>query len=229
MRLASKKLRWTSKKMQRFIDSCKSIVESAMLAHVSRTESTATAPALEPAPNHPWWRMRSSTRCSPEASPTRTATESGPGRRPSRLPYLRELGVDALCSARGIPRRSPIAGYDISDYRSIDPALGTLEAGRAADRRGPGAWHPHDRRIVPNHVSNEHPWFAAAFRRGAGSPERARFWFRAGTAERPSGRQGWQSIFGGSAGRAPARRAMVPPSFCPGAAGPELGAPGRMG
>jgi len=60
--------------------------------------------------------------------PTRTATASAilEGVR-RRLPYLRDLGVDALWFNPWYP--SPLAdtGYDISDYRSIDPAFGTLE------------------------------------------------------------------------------------------------------
>ncbi len=54
--------------------------------------------------------------------------------------------------------------------------------------------------IVPNHVSEQHPWFHAALASPAGSAERDRFWFRPGTG--PDGElppNGWQSIFGGPA------------------------------
>ena len=66
-----------------------------------------------------------------------------------RLPYLRDLGVDALWFNPWYP--SPLAdtGYDIADYRAIDPAFGTLAGGRAADRRGPRARDPDDRRHRP--------------------------------------------------------------------------------
>ena len=117
-----------------------------------------------------------------------------------RLPYLRDLGVDALWFSPWYP--SPLAdtGYDIADYRSIDPAFGTLEEAEQliAEARVLGIRTIVD--IVPNHVSDQHPWFRSALASPPGSPERERFWFRPGTA--PDGElppNGWQSIFGGPA------------------------------
>jgi alpha-glucosidase len=118
----------------------------------------------------------------------------------ARLPYLRELGVDALWFNPWYPSPMADMGYDIADYRSIDPAFGTLEEAEAliAEARELGIRTIVD--IVPNHVSNEHPWFREALASPPGSPERARFWFRPGSGahgELPP--NGWQSIFGGSA------------------------------
>ncbi|MGH2972424.1 MAG: glycoside hydrolase family 13 protein [Gaiellaceae bacterium] len=118
----------------------------------------------------------------------------------ARLPYLHDLGVDALWFNPWYPSPGADAGYDISDYRSIDPAFGTLREaeGLIAEARALGIRTIVD--IVPNHISKEHPWFRAAVASPAGSPERARFWFRPGTGangEEPP--NGWQSIFGGSA------------------------------
>jgi alpha-glucosidase len=117
-----------------------------------------------------------------------------------RLPYLRNLGIDALWFNPWYP--SPLAdnGYDIADYRAIDPAFGTLEEAEQliAEARALGIRTIVD--IVPNHISEQHPWFRAALASQPGSPERARFWFRPGTG--PDGEQppnGWQSIFGGPA------------------------------
>ncbi len=117
-----------------------------------------------------------------------------------RLPYLATLGVDALWFNPWYPSPLADAGYDISDYRSIDPAFGTLwEAEQLiAEARALGIRTIVD--IVPNHVSHEHPWFREALAAPAGSPARDRFWFRPGTG--PGGEQppnGWQSIFGGPA------------------------------
>jgi alpha-glucosidase len=115
-----------------------------------------------------------------------------------RLPYLRELGVDAIWFSPWYPSPMADMGYDVSDYRSIDPSLGTLEQAERviADARALGIRTIID--VVPNHVSDRHPWFEAALAAAPGSPERARFWFRPGTG--PDGDlppNGWQSIFGG--------------------------------
>ena len=118
----------------------------------------------------------------------------------SRLPYLRNLGVDALWFNPWYPSPGADAGYDISDYRSIDPVFGTLREaeGLIEEARALGIRTIVD--IVPNHVSSEHPWFRAALDSAPGSPERARFWFRpgrgAGGTEPPND---WHSIFGGPA------------------------------
>jgi alpha-glucosidase len=118
----------------------------------------------------------------------------------SRLPYLSALGVDALWFNPWYP--SPLAdnGYDVVDYRAIDPAFGTLGEAEEliAVARDLGIRTIVD--VVPNHVSSEHPWFLAALAAGPGTPERSRFWFRPGRGddgELPP--NGWQSIFGGSA------------------------------
>src|SRR5690349_13009983 len=117
-----------------------------------------------------------------------------------RLPYLRELGVDGLWFNPWYPSPGADNGYDISDYRSIHPAFGTLpEAeGLIAEARALGIRTIVD--VVPNHVSDQHPWFREALASTPGSPERARFWFRPGrgaNGEEPPNQ--WQSIFGGNA------------------------------
>jgi alpha-glucosidase len=118
----------------------------------------------------------------------------------ARLPYLAELGVDAIWFNPWY--RSPMsdAGYDISDYREIEPVFGTLADADALISEA----HGHGIRIiidvVPNHASDQHPWFLAALAAEPGSAARARFWFRPGRGE--SGElppNGWQSIFGGPA------------------------------
>ena len=118
----------------------------------------------------------------------------------ARLPYLRDLGVDALWFNPWYPSPLADAGYDISDYRAIDPDFGTLEEAEQliAEAAALGMRTIVD--VVPNHVSDQHPWFRDALAAQPGSPERARFWFRPGLG--PNGEappNGWQSIFGGSA------------------------------
>ncbi len=116
----------------------------------------------------------------------------------SRLPYLSDLGVDAIWFTPWYV--SPLAdgGYDVADYRAIDPAFGTLEEAEAliAEALDLGIRTIID--IVPNHVSDQHRWFQAAIAAGPGSPERDRFWFRPGrgtNGEIPP--TGWASNFGG--------------------------------
>ncbi len=116
----------------------------------------------------------------------------------SRLPYLASLGIDAIWFTPWY--RSPLAdgGYDIADYRAIDPAFGTLEEAERliADAAALGIRTIVD--VVPNHVSDQHPWFQAALASPPGSAERARFWFHPGRG--PQGDEiptGWPSNFSG--------------------------------
>ncbi|MEU5877586.1 glycoside hydrolase family 13 protein [Spirillospora sp. NPDC047279] len=113
-----------------------------------------------------------------------------------RLPYLAELGVDALWLTPFYP--SPMAdfGYDVADHRDVDPLFGTLEDARALIKEA----HAHDLRIivdaVPNHTSDRHPWFQAALADPA-APERARYIFREGRGDGPP--NDWESVFDGPA------------------------------
>jgi alpha-glucosidase len=118
----------------------------------------------------------------------------------ARLPYLGKLGIDAIWFNPWYPSPMADAGYDISDYRSIDPVFGTLDEADALI----GEAHALGIRIivdiVPNHGSDQHPWFTAALAAGPGSAERSRFWFRPGRgADGALPPNDWQSIFGGPA------------------------------
>ena len=117
----------------------------------------------------------------------------------SRLPYLRDLGVDAIWVCPWY--RSPWndGGYDVVDFRSIDERFGSVDDVESLI----AAAHEHDIKvvvdIVPNHVSHEHRWFVDALAAGPGSPERERFWFRPGRGDGSLPPSDWQSVFGGSA------------------------------
>ena len=118
----------------------------------------------------------------------------------SRLGYLAGLGVDALWFTPWYPSPMADGGYDVADYRAIDPTFGTLADAEAliAEARAVGLRTIVD--VVPNHVSARHRWFRAALAAAPGAPERERFWFRPGTG--PGGDEppnGWASIFGGPA------------------------------
>jgi alpha-glucosidase len=77
----------------------------------------------------------------------------------SRLPYLRDLGVDALWLTPFYPSPGADHGYDVSDYVDVDPLFGTLADFDAllADAHELGLRVTVD--IVPNHTSDRHPWF----------------------------------------------------------------------
>jgi alpha-glucosidase len=118
----------------------------------------------------------------------------------SRLPYLASLGVDALWINPWYPSPQADGGYDVADYRDIHPAFGTLESAQKLIDAAHDAGLKVLLDIVPNHTSDEHPWFADAVAAGPGSPERARYIFRPGRgpggAEPPND---WRSVFGGTA------------------------------
>src|SRR5579859_3733489 len=118
----------------------------------------------------------------------------------TRLPYLADLGVDAIWFSPWYESPQADAGYDVSDYRAIDPVFGTLAEAEEliAEAHALGIRIIVD--VVPNHSSDQHPWFRRALEGGPGAPERELFWFRPGRGE--SGRfppNDWQSIFGGPA------------------------------
>lgn len=115
----------------------------------------------------------------------------------SRLPHLAELGVDALWITPFYTSPQHDHGYDVADYRDVDPLFGTLSDADDLIARA----HELGLRvvvdIVPNHTSSEHEWFQAALAAGKGSPERARYLFRdAPDGELPNN---WGSVFGGPA------------------------------
>ena len=116
----------------------------------------------------------------------------------ARLPYLRDLGVDAIWFNPWYLSPMADGGYDVADYRAIEPVFGSLEGAEEliAEALRLGIRTIVD--IVPNHVSDQHPWFRAALATPPGSPERARFWFHPGRG--PNGDEmptSWVSPFAG--------------------------------
>jgi alpha-glucosidase len=118
----------------------------------------------------------------------------------SRLPYIRDLGVDAIWVNPWFVSPMVDGGYDVADYRDIDPLFGTIADAEAfiGDAHELGIRVLLD--IVPNHTSDRHPWFQGALAAGPGSRERDFYVFRDGR-----GRDGdlpptdWPSVFGGPA------------------------------
>nr|WP_052226760.1 glycoside hydrolase family 13 protein [Microbacterium mangrovi] len=149
----------------------------------------------------PWWRQAVVYQIYPRSFAD--ANGDGLGDIPgilSRVDYLAELGVGAVWLSPFYPSALADGGYDVADYRNVDPRLGTLDDFDAMLN----ALHERGIKvvvdIVPNHTSDQHEWFQAALAAGRGSAERERYIFRDGTgpdgAEPPTD---WVSVFGGPA------------------------------
>src|SRR5262245_28242115 len=114
----------------------------------------------------------------------------------SRLDYLRWLGIDAVWISPLYPSPMKDFGYDVSDYTAIHPLFGTL----TDFNRLIGEAHARDLKIildfVPNHSSDQHPWFVES-RSSRDNPRRDWYiWRAAGMGGGPP--NNWLSCFGGS-------------------------------
>lgn len=161
---------------------------------LARNAETATAGA-------PWWRQAVVYQIYPRSFADSNGDGVGDIRGiASRVDYLAELGIDAVWLSPFYPSELADGGYDVADYRDVDPRLGTLADFDAML----AALHAHGIKvvvdIVPNHTSDQHAWFQEALAAGRGSAARERYIFREGSgpdgAEPPTD---WVSVFGGSA------------------------------
>src|SRR4051812_28539843 len=80
----------------------------------------------------------------------------------SRLPYLSWLGVDALWINPHYPSGGADGGYDIVDYRAVDPDYGDVADLEALVADAPPLALKGVLDVVPNHTSRRHPRFQAA-------------------------------------------------------------------
>ena len=118
----------------------------------------------------------------------------------SRLESLAELGVDAIWLSPFMRSPQKDAGYDVSDYKDVDPLFGTLAEFDAMTARA----HELGLRVlidlVPNHTSDQHAWFQAALAAEPGSPARGFYHFKDGRGENGElPPNNWLSLFGGPA------------------------------
>jgi alpha-glucosidase len=114
-----------------------------------------------------------------------------------RLPYVSALGVDAIWLSPIFP--SPMAdfGYDVSDYVGVDPLFGTMADFDALVSAAHAAGLKIILDLVPNHTSDQHPWFIES-RSAREHPKRGWYLWRDPQAN-GSAPNNWMSEFGGSA------------------------------
>lgn len=151
--------------------------------------------------NDDWWKQAVVYQIYPRSF--KDANGDGLGDIPgitSKMQYLRELGIDAIWLSPFYPSDLADGGYDIIDYRNVDPRLGTMQDFDAMV----SAAHQEGIKvivdIVPNHTANKHAWFLEALAAGRGSTARERYIFKEGSG--PNGEfppNDWQSLFGGPA------------------------------
>ncbi|NYJ18036.1 alpha-glucosidase [Nesterenkonia sandarakina] len=165
--------------------------------------STAAAPRTTTAEgtDPQWWRQAAVYQIYPRSFADADGNGIGDLRGiTSRVGYLQDLGVDAVWLSPFYPSALADGGYDVDDYRDVDPKIGTLED---FDTMISGLHSAGIRLIVdivPNHTSDRHEWFREALKAPKGSPARDRYIFRDGLGE--AGEQppsDWTSIFGGPA------------------------------
>ena len=168
-----------------------------MTTNSSPAPATAQPEAVAPE----WWRDAVVYQVYPRSFAD--ADGDGMGDLPgvtSRLPYLRELGVDALWLSPFYTSPQRDGGYDVADYCDVDPRFGSLADADEliASAHAMGLKVIVD--IVPNHSSSEHELFQQALAAGPGSPERDMYVFADGRGEHGElPPNNWTSIFHGEA------------------------------
>jgi alpha-glucosidase len=155
-------------------------------------------PSAVDAAGHQWWQNAVFYEIYPRSFAD--SNNDGIGDLPgitSKLAYLKRLGVDAIWITPCFPSPQVDFGYDVSNYKNIDPMYGTL----ADFDRLQASAHQHGIRIildfVMNHTSDQHPWFLDS-RSSRTSAHRDWYIWRDGRGpDQPP--NNWQAVFGGSA------------------------------
>lgn len=115
----------------------------------------------------------------------------------SKLDYLKDLGIGIIWLSPVYKSPNCDYGYDISDYKAIQPEFGTMEDmdRLIAEAKKRGIRIIMD--LVVNHTSDEHPWFQAS--RDPKSPYHGYYYWRKGRKNNKKPPNNWTSDFGGSA------------------------------
>jgi alpha-glucosidase len=166
-------------------------------------KSPATKPAVSQQSELDWWKNAVIYEIYPRSFQDTTGDGIGDlNGITRRLDYLKELGVDAIWLTPVYPSPQIDFGYDISDYRAIDPQYGTMAD---FDRLVAEAGKRHIRVImdmVMNHTSDQHKWFIES-RSSRTNPYRDWYVWHDGKGETATSPgeppNNWQSYFGHSA------------------------------
>ncbi|CAN5544889.1 oligo-1,6-glucosidase [soil metagenome] len=171
---------------------------------VRRSDRGSAALVIENEQRRDWWKSAVVYQVYPRSFSDSNADGIGDlsGIR-QRLDHLTRLGVDVIWLSPICESPNRDNGYDISDYRAIDPTFGTMADfdDLLADVHERGMKLVMD--LVVNHTSVEHPWFRAS-RSGPGDPRRDWYWWRPPRAGSRLGHAGaepnnWSSFFSGPA------------------------------
>ncbi|MEK0082117.1 alpha-glucosidase [Benzoatithermus flavus] len=114
-----------------------------------------------------------------------------------KLDYVEQLGVDAVWISPFFKSPMKDFGYDVADYRAVDPLFGTLEDFDALLEKAHRLGLKVLIDFVPSHTSNEHPWFQES--RSSRDNEKADWYVWADPRPDGSPPNNWLSVFGGSA------------------------------
>lgn len=168
---------------------------------MSNTATLATLSGSDLAADPNWWRQASVYQIYPRSFSDSNGDGLGDIKGiTAKVPYLKELGIDAVWLSPFYPSALADGGYDVDDYRDVDPKLGTLADFDEMSAALHAAGIKLIADIVPNHSSNRHVWFQEALAAPKGSAARERYIFRDGKGENgeipPSD---WESVFGGPA------------------------------
>lgn len=180
---------------------------------LSNTATLATLPGSDLAADPNWWRQAAVYQIYPRSFSDSNGDGLGDIRGiTAKVPYLKNLGIDAVWLSPFYPSALADGGYDVDDYRDVDPKLGTLADFDEMSAALHAAGIKLIADIVPNHSSDRHVWFQEALASPRGSDARERYIFRDGQGEHgeipPSD---WESVFGG-----PAWERITEPAGTPG-------------
>lgn len=167
----------------------------------STSTSATSTPALSSAvlaPDPDWWRGAVIYQIYPRSF--QDTNGDGIGDLPGitrRLPYVASLGVDAIWISPFFTSPMDDFGYDVADYRSVDPMFGTLADfdDLIAEARRVGLRVMID--LVISHTSDRHAWFSES--RSSRTNTRADWYVWAEAKPDGTPPNNWLSVFGGPA------------------------------